>query len=112
MARGDVLRVTLPYQTDGHEQRGHRPAIAVQVEEPSTPTLMVVPATGQTSAGRYPFTVVVEPTTRNGFTAPTVLLVFQLRAMDKVRIDRSIGTLEEHYLKQVEAQMREMLGLG
>ncbi len=111
MARGDVLRVDLPWVTDGREQRGCRPAIAVQVETASLPTLLVIPATGNLAASRFPFTVRVEPTTENGLDFPSILLVFQLRAIDQNRIVTRLGVLEDKYLLEVDAAMRAVLGL-
>ncbi len=42
MTRGDVLLVTLP-QSERREEKGTRPAIAVQTELGNSPMLMVVP---------------------------------------------------------------------
>jgi mRNA interferase MazF len=44
MARGDVLLVELP-NSDKREERGNRPAIAVQSEVAASPMLMIVPVT-------------------------------------------------------------------
>lgn len=115
MARGDVLRIELPSPPSGvgHEQAGRRPAIAVQtdVTSASLPTLMIVPLTGQLSALRFPHTIQVEPSRVNGLTQPSVLLVFQLRAIDQRRILETIGRLEQHYLNQLDAEIRRMLSL-
>jgi len=113
MARGDVLRVEFPYPPSGagHEQAGRRPAIAVQtdVTSASLPTLMVVPLTGRLNALRFPHTIKVEPSQENGLTQTSVLLVFQLRAIDRKRILETIGRLEQHYLNQLDEEMRRML---
>jgi len=116
MARGDVLLVELPPPPSGagHEQAGRRPAIAVQADLPSAnlPTLMIVPLTGQLDALRFPYTIRVEPSDVNGLTQPSVLLVFQLRAIDRRRILGTIGRLEQEYLDQLDNEMRRMLSLG
>ncbi len=115
MARGDVLRIELPSPPGGvgHEQAGRRPAIAVQTDltSASLPTLMIVPLTGQLSALRFPHTIQVEPSRANGLTQPSVLLVFQLRAIDRQRILGRIGCLEQNYLDQLDAEIRRMLNL-
>ena len=113
MARGDVLRVEIPV-SEGHEQAGRRPAIAVQTDTTgaSLPTLMIVPLTGQLNALRFPHTILVEPSSENGLTQQSVLLVFQLRAIDRRRIVETIGHLEQHYLDQLDREMRLMLDLG
>jgi mRNA interferase MazF len=115
MARGDVLSIEFPYSPSGagHEQGGRRPAIAVQTDVTSAnlPTLMVVPLTGKLGALRFPHTIKVEPSKVNGLAQPSVLLVFQLRAIDQGRILRTIGHLEQNYLDQLDAEMRLMLDL-
>ncbi len=110
MARGDVLRVELPAQA-GKEQAGVRPAVAVQADEADSPTLMIVPFTSQLEALRFTHTIRVEPSAANGLTLPSVLLVFQLRAIDRRRIVSTIGRLEPNYLDQLEAELYRLLDL-
>jgi mRNA interferase MazF len=113
MARGDIHFVDFPEQ-QGREQRGHRPAIAVQVDTPGAqnlPTLLVVPVTGQLKRASQAFTFVVNPTATNGLTRQSVLLVNQLRAVDRKRLGRKIGTLEAAYLRLLERALRDVLGL-
>jgi mRNA interferase MazF len=73
---------------------------------------MIIPLTGRLSALRFPHTIQVEPSEENGLTQPSVLLVFQLRAIDRSRIVETIGHLEQHYLDLVDREMRYMLNLG
>jgi mRNA interferase MazF len=115
MTRADILAVDLPMPTThmGREQVGHRPAIVVQTEitNASLPTTMIVPLTSNLDALRFPHTFRVDPSPQNGLTKPSVLLVFQLRAIDKKRLGNRIGRLEQHYLQQLEAEMRLLLAL-
>lgn len=41
MARGDILRVSLP-ESDKRQERGNRPAVAVQTDIAASPMLMIV----------------------------------------------------------------------
>lgn len=115
MARGDVLRVELPTPgpLGGREQAGVRPVVAVQADPPAAalPTVMIVPFTSQLSALRFPYTIKIEPSALNGLTQPSVLLVFQLRAIDRRRILTTIGRLEQVYLDQLDAEMQRLLSL-
>lgn len=114
MARGDVLLIELPKSTGGHEQAGRRPAIAVQADQPpsvNSPLLMIVPCTSKLHALRFPHTIRVEPSNQNGLNRPTILLVFQLRAIDRQRILQKIGSLEQNYIDQVNDEMQHLLGL-
>jgi mRNA-degrading endonuclease toxin of MazEF toxin-antitoxin module len=44
-------------------------------------------------------------------TVPSVLLVFQLRAIDKQRVRKRIGQLENDLMSKVGDEMRNLLGL-
>src|SRR2546425_11124819 len=85
MARGDVLLVSLP-PSDRHEQSGRRPAIAVQTDQAGEPMLMVAPVTSSLAALGFAFSVRVEPSNENGLTTPSVVMVFERRAINKARI--------------------------
>jgi len=108
MPRGDVLLVGLP-DSDKREERGNRPAIAVQAELADSPMLMVVPVTSSLGALRFPFTVKLEPSIQNGLTLPSIAMIFQLRAIDRNRLIRKIGKLESEYLAQIDAEIWRML---
>ena len=72
---------------------------------------MVVPLTGKLRAGGFPHTIAVDPTPQNGLTYQSVLLVFQLRAVDKKRVRGTIGRIESAVMAQVEDEMRSLLSL-
>jgi mRNA interferase MazF len=108
MARGDVLLVSLP-ASDGREQSGRRPAVAVQTDMVGEPTLMIVPITSNLKALRFAFVVRIEPTLENGLTVSSVVMVFQMRAIDKMRVIRKIGQLSADDLARVDAEIWQML---
>lgn len=108
MARGDVLLVTLP-DSDGREQSGRRPVVAVQTDITGEPMLMVAPVTSNLAALRFAFAVRIEPSPTNGLTVPSVIMIFQMRAIDKARIVRQIGQLTAEDLARVDVEIRNML---
>jgi mRNA interferase MazF len=108
MARGDVLLVSLP-PSDRREQSGRRPAVAVQTNLAGQPMLMVAPVTSNLAALRFAFSVRIEPSSDNGLTTPSVVMVFQMRAIDKGRIVRKLGRLSETDLTRVDAEIWRML---
>jgi len=115
MARGDIWLVELPYPVSeqSHEQTGRRPAVVVQTDtdDAKLPTTVIVPMTSQPGAERFPFTFPVEPSNQNGISRRTILLVFQLRAIDKRRLNRKLGALEPQYMQQMRAKIKELLGV-
>ena len=108
MARGDVLLVSLP-PSDRREQSGRRPAVAVQTDQTGEPMLMVAPVTSNPGALRFAFSVRVEPSPENGLTMPSVVMVFQMRAIDKVRIVRKIGRMSAEDMARIDAEIWRML---
>src|SRR5438132_4078808 len=108
MARGDVLLVTLP-PSDRREQSGRRPAVAVQTDQAGEPMLMVAPVTSNLAALRFAFSVRVEPSAESGLTTPSVVMVFQMRAIDKARIVRRIGRISKEDMARIGAEIARML---
>ena len=108
MARGDVLIVSLP-ATDGREQSGRRPAVAVQTDIAGEPMLMVAPVTSNLKASRFRFSVRIAPSLENGLTETSVIMVFQMRAIDKARVVRRLGALSDADLRLVDAEIWKML---
>ena len=108
MARGDVLLVNLP-ASDKREQSGRRPAVAVQTDVAGEPMLMVAPVTSNLSAARFAFSVKIEPSDENGLTQTSIVMIFQMRAIDKTRIVKIVGRLSAADLKKVDAEIWKML---
>ena len=112
MEIGDVYSVEMP-SSDGHEQAGPRPAIIVQTFrfEAQLPTVLVVPLTSQLAAQALPGTCLIQPDRENGLTLPSVALVFQLRAIDKMRLKYVMGRLNPTDLAMVRRQVEALLQL-
>lgn len=108
MARGDILLVGFP-ASERREQTGRRPAVAVQTDVAGEPMLMVAPITSNLSAQRFSFIVTVDPSTENGLTLPSVVMIFQMRAIDKGRIIKKIGKLSVEDLQKVDSEIGRML---
>jgi mRNA interferase MazF len=100
--------VTLP-ESQGREQTGRRPAIAVQTDISGEPMLMVAPVTSNLKALTFSFAVQLEPSDDNGLSETSVVMVFQMRAIDKSRIVKKIGQLSKDDMKRVDTEIWEML---
>jgi len=112
--RGDIVLVELPRSsTQGREQIGKRPAIIIQdeVRYPNTPTVIVIPVTSQKSALRFPATVLIQPTPNNGLQAESIALIFQVRAIDRKRVQQVLGTLEAQSLATISLHLRKITNL-
>ena len=115
MQRGDVVRVQLPAPQGrpGREQFGARPAIVVQTSEShaNLGTVVVVPLTSNQNARRFDGSFVVLPSATNGLSQPSVVLTQQVRAIDKSRIQATIGVVSTDDLNSLDLQLRRLLGL-
>ncbi len=117
MRRGDVILVHLPAPQGqpGREQFGTRPAVVIQSDLPEyaiLATVVIVPLTSQLKALSFSGSFRVEPTTENGLDVPSVVLTQQLRAVDKKRVQATIGRLSEADCSRLEAALKTLLGLS
>lgn len=111
MTPGEIYWVRLP-PADGHEQVGRRPAIILQDETyaGALPVVIVVPLTGAVAASRFPGTTLLQPTEENGLLRPSVVLVFQVRAVDRQRIEDQVGTVGAEALAEIYRILDRLLG--
>lgn len=125
MTRGDVVSARLPQQSmpqqsvggwqqrqqQGHEQSGPRPAIVLQIDAAVSDTVVVIPLTSNTAAARKPYSILLHPSGTNGLRLPSRALVHQMRAVDKDRIESTLGVLSATELEEIENAVRALLGL-
>lgn len=92
MTPGELDWVEFP-PSNGHEQSGRRPAIVLHDETSASglPTVIVAPVTGTLRNMKFAGVVRVDPTAENGLYKESVILVFQVRAMDRMRFGHRIG---------------------
>lgn len=110
MKARDIYLVEIP-SSEGHEQQGLRPAIIVQNSESidRVPTILVVPLTTQVKATNFPFTFGVEPDSNNNLNSTSVVLVFQLRAIDKKRLKNKLGSLSSNDMQILKQNLENIL---
>jgi mRNA interferase MazF len=115
MPRGEIWTINLPQPKGkpGHEQQGRRPGIVVQADiaDPKLPTTIVIPTTSNQDPLRFPYTMLIPPSAHNGLDKSSVLLVFQIRAIDKDRLVRRLGWLEHEHLHNMEKNIRALLDI-
>lgn len=115
MTRGDVVLVNLPQAAGvaGHEQEGTRPALVVHsnVTGNTLSVVMIVPFTSNLRAQQFQHTILIQPSRENGLAMPSVLLVFQLRAIDRQRISKKIGHLDDGIMGKVNQALKDLLAL-
>jgi mRNA-degrading endonuclease toxin of MazEF toxin-antitoxin module len=109
--RGEIWRVRLP-AVPGHTQVGERPAIIVQEGKfnAALPTVLTVRFTSTQRATRFPGTLLIQPDPHNGFSVPSVVLVFPLSALDRQNCLAHLGNLDAATLDQIFALLDQLMG--
>lgn len=95
----------------GSEQGGVRPVLVVQnnVGNKYSPTIIVAAITSQTKA-KLPTHVELEAA-EGGLSKNSVVLLEQIRTIDKRRLKEHIGTLSEKQLPTVDQALSVSLGI-
>lgn len=113
MNRGDVVRVDLPRPrgTPGREQFGLRPAIVVQ-DEPrlaNLSTVLIVPLTSNQTASKFSGSIWIAPTKENGLSVESIALTQQVRAIDRSRVQDTLGEISRDDAVLLDDQLRSLL---
>ena len=99
----------------GSEQSGHRPVLVVSREEVNEilPIVNVVPLTSRKSVARviYPNEVLL-PQSSGGLHMESIALCYQIRTLDKRRLEQEIGEIQDLTLRhEIRESIRFQLDL-
>ncbi len=106
MKPGDIWIVHIP-ELGTHEQSGARPAVVVASVAKTIVT--IIPCTSNKAALRFPFTLPIVPTEKNGLTSASVALVFHIRAIDTNLLKKKIGVLSRKDFALVKKEARRLI---
>lgn len=87
---GSIVVIDLGNAPFGHEQSGLRPGVVLSAQNG---VLIMIPLTTNTTALRCSATFAIADDKVNGLTAPSVALVFQIRAIDTGRVIKRLGSV-------------------
>lgn len=108
MEKGEIWLVRLP-EAYGHEQLGTRSAIVIS--DTKTPICIVIPLTSNIQALRFGYAISIKPSLNNGLKEESVAMVFQIRAIDKSRLDKKLGKLEDINTQKIDHILKTLLNL-
>ena len=96
----------------GSEQGGIRPVLVVQndVGNKYSPTIIVAAVTSQMNKAKLPTHVEIDAA-NNGLSKNSVVLMDQLRTIDKRRLKERIGTLDSELIPDVNHALGVSLGI-
>ena len=108
--RGDIYYADLS-PVVGSEQGGVRPVLIVQndIGNKYSPTVIAAAITSQTGKARLPTHIAVQ--TDGGLAKNSVILLEQIRTIDKRRLKEKMGHLDDRTMKQVNEALYVSFGL-
>jgi len=108
--RGDIWWVEFD-PVRGSEQGGARPALVLQNNTGNrTSSVTIVAAITSQFRRAYPFHVAVTPD-ESGLDRPSLILLNQIRTVDRARLIRWIGQLSPERMLDVERAIKRSLGM-
>jgi len=110
--RGDVYLVELG-PTRGSEIKKTRPAVIIQndIDNRYSPVTIIAPITSKFDTQLYPTEVLVKPP-EGGLRLESIVLLNQLRAIDKSRLGRRLGSLKPATMALVNDALAIVLALA
>ncbi|MFA5793087.1 MAG: type II toxin-antitoxin system PemK/MazF family toxin [Candidatus Gracilibacteria bacterium] len=103
--QGDIFWVSLD-PIKGHEQSGERPVLVLQNDllNPHLSTVVIAPiTTNLATKGLFTTCFIEKDTTR--LRKDSIVLLYQLRAVDKVRFKKKIGQISPDKMNEIKFQM-------
>lgn len=109
--RGDMYYADLS-PVVGSEQGGVRPVLVVQnnIGNKYSPTIIVAAITSKINKAKLPTHIEIEAT-KFGLPKDSVVLLEQIRTIDKKRLRERIGKLDEKTMRRVDDALEISLGL-
>ena len=110
--RGDIFYADLS-PVIGSEQGGVRPVLIVQndVGNKYSPTVICAAITSQINKAKLPTHVEID-TVQSTLVRDSVILLEQVRTIDKKRLREKICRLDEQLMRRVDHALSVSLGLG
>lgn len=109
--RGEIWLADLN-PTRGSEQAGIRPVLIFQNDMVSkfTTTVLAIPVTGNLRRASLPSCVQIAKG-EGGLVNDSVVLCHQLRVLDKIRLERKLGTVSQETLSAIESRVLFTMGI-
>jgi mRNA interferase MazF len=94
------------------KQTGERPIVVLQDPHygSQSPVIPVAPFSSRAKTLRFAGTSLVKPDIHNGLRTDSIVLVFQLRALDRSRFLRHVGQLSDNNLTAIYEELDRLTG--
>ena len=110
--RGDIYYADLS-PVVGSEQGGIRPVLIIQNDTGNrySPTVIAAAITSQTGKARLPTHIALPVTESCGLNRDSIILLEQVRTLDKKRLRERMGHVEEQVMEKVDTAIAVSFGL-
>jgi len=110
--RGDIFYADLS-PVVGSEQGGVRPVLVIQndIGNRFSPTIIVSAITSQLDKARLPTHIEIKGE-KYGLSKKSIVLLEQIRTIDKRRLREKAGHLDEYIMKRVDDALQTSFGLN
>lgn len=102
---GDIYLVRF-HPSIGSELKRYRPAVVVSSKEVDPRFTTIIPITSNTKKYSYPYSLKIE---NNCLDKPSALLPWYLRTVDKTRLERKLGILNESQRQELKKALAGIL---
>ena len=111
--RGDIYYADLS-PVVGSEQGGIRPVLIIQNDTGNrySPTVIAAAITSQTGKARLPTHIALPVNENCGLNRDSIILLEQVRTLDKKRLRERMGHVEEQVMEKVDTAIAVSFGLG
>lgn len=108
--RGDIYRAELS-PVVGSEQGGIRPVLVIQndVGNKHSPTVIIAPITSKSMKKPLPTQRLLPA--QNGLDRESIVLLEQIRTIDKERLKEFIGVLDQDDMRNIDTALAVSVGL-
>jgi mRNA-degrading endonuclease toxin of MazEF toxin-antitoxin module len=111
MDRGNIWLVELtktPSDIVGHEEGKTRPCLII-VNNQKVRMTTIIPLTGNLNANRFTHTYTVIKSSKNGLTADSIALIFQIRSLSYERYITHKGKIGQQDLSRILEILKQYL---
>lgn len=110
--RGDIYYADLS-PVVGSEQGGIRPVLIIQNDTGNrySPTVIAAAITSQTGKARLPTHIALPANESCGLNRDSIILLEQVRTLDKKRLRERMGHVEEQVMEKVDTAIAVSFGL-
>jgi mRNA interferase MazF len=110
--RGDIFYADIG-SGKGSEQTGSRPVLIIQndVGNKHSPTVIAAMITSKLSKAKLPTHVEIKPE-ESGLAKDSVILLEQIRTIDKKRLERKVGHVNDRIMREINTALAISIGLG